>query len=209
MRVRALPAPTIERFARLAAEVLARPARLGPVRLAAVDGPSGAGKTTFAERLATALGTTGTRVEVVHTDDLLDGWDDQFTFWRRLEDGVLGPLSRGEPGTYPVYDWTLGRFTGERTVPVPDVLIVEGATSARAEAYPRLSLSVFLTADREVRWRRVVERDGPTVEGPLRRWMAAEVEYFVGAGTADRVDRLVDGVARVGHDPSSEYVRLR
>jgi uridine kinase len=209
MTTHALPAPTIERFADLAAEIRARPARLGPVRLAAVDGPSGAGKTTFAERLATALDTVGMRVAVIHTDDLLDGWDDQFTFWRRLEDGVLGPLGRGVPGTHPVYDWALRRFTGERRVPVPDVLIVEGATSARAEAYPRLSLSVFLTADPAVRWRRVVERDGPTVEGPLRRWMAAEDEYFSAAGTADRLDRLVDGVARVGHDPSSEYVRLR
>ncbi len=203
------PPSTVERFADLAAEILGRPARLGGVRLVAVDGPSGAGKTTFADRLAAALGRAGTRVEVVHIDDLLDGWDDQFTFWRRLQDGVLAPLARGEPGTHPVYDWGRGRFGGDRKVPVPEVLIVEGATSARPEAYPRLSLSAFVAADRDVRWRRVVERDGPTVEAPLRRWMAAEDAYFAGAATTSRADRLVDGVARVGHDPSSEYVRLR
>jgi hypothetical protein len=203
------PAPAVARFANLAAEILARPARLGTVRLVAVDGPSGAGKTTFAERLGRALARAVERVEVVHTDDLLDGWDDQFTFWPRLEDGVLGPMARGKPGSHPVYDWALGRFGGDRRVPVPDVLIVEGATSARAEAYPRLSFSVFVTADRDVRWRRAMQRDGPTVEAPLRRWMTAEDEYFAAAGTVDRVDRLVDGVARVGDDPDSEYIRLR
>jgi hypothetical protein len=39
--------------------------------------------------------------------------------------------------------------------------------------------------------------------------MAAEDDYFATAATAERVDRLVDGVARVGHDPEDEYVRLR
>ena len=86
----------VERFADLAAEIGRRPARLGPVRFVAVDGPSGAGKTTFAGRLAGALIRAGRRVEVVHTDDLLDGWEDQFTFWPRLACGVLEPLARGE-----------------------------------------------------------------------------------------------------------------
>jgi uridine kinase len=199
----------VERFADLAAEIGRRPARLGAVRLVAVDGPSGAGKTTFAERLASALIRAGRRVEVVHTDDLLDGWEDQFTFWPRLECGVLEPLARGEPGRYPIYDWVRGRFGGDLHVAVPDVLILDGGTSARAEAYPRLSFSIFVTADRDVRWERAMVRDGATVEAPLRRWMAAEDGYFAETGTAERVDRLVDGVARVGHDPEDEYVRLR
>jgi len=200
---------TVESFADLAKEVLARPARLGRVRLVAVDGPSGAGKSTFADRLADALGAAGARIELVHTDELLDGWDDQFTFWVRFEAGVLGPLERGESGRYPVYDWTLGRFGGEREVPVPDVLIVEGSTSARPQAYPRLSLSVFVTADREVRLGRALARDGPGIEEPLRRWMAAEEAFFAATRTGERADRVVDGVARVGEDPGSGYVRLR
>ena len=100
----------IERFAELAGHIQSRPARLGTVRLVAVDGPSGAGKTTFAERLAAALREGDTRVAVVHTDDLLDGWADQFTFWPRLESGVLRPLARGVEGRHPVYDWARGSF---------------------------------------------------------------------------------------------------
>ena len=200
---------TVERFVDLAAEIRRRPARLGSVRFVAVDGPSGAGKTTFAQRLAGAIVRAGSRVEVVHTDDLLDGWGDQFTFWPRLESGVLEPLARGEPGRYPIYDWVRGRFGGDLRVPVPDVLIVDGGTSARADAYPRLSFSIFVTADRDLRLGRALARDGATVEVPLLRWMAAEDDYFATAATAERVDRLVDGVAPVGHDPEDEYVRLR
>ena len=47
--------PTIDTFVALARDVLARRPRLGRVRLVAIDGPSGAGKTTFAARLARAL----------------------------------------------------------------------------------------------------------------------------------------------------------
>jgi hypothetical protein len=72
-----------------------------------------------------------------------------------------------------------------------------------------LSFSIFLCADRDLRLRRALARDGPAVEVPLRRWMAAEDEHFEAVRTASNVDRLVDGVARVGHDPESEYVRLR
>jgi uridine kinase len=199
----------LERFADLAVEILNRPAHLGEVRLVAVDGPSGAGKTTFATRLAGALNDTGVTATVVHTDELLDGWEDQFTFWARLEETVLRPLAAGRPGRHPVYDWGLARFAGQRDVPVPEVLIVEGATSARPAAYPRLSFSVFVTADRDLRWRRALARDGPEIAEPLARWMAAEDEFFASTGAMDRVDRVVDGVATVGHDPESGYLRLR
>jgi uridine kinase len=199
----------VETFAELAAEILRRPARLGRVRLVAVDGPTGAGKTMFAGRLSRAVREAGTSVAVVHTDELLDGWEDQFTFWRRLEATVLAPIERGEPGRHPVYDWALGRFALRREVPVPDVLIVEGSTAARPEVYPRLSLSVFLTADPRVRLARVLARDGPAIEAQLRRWSAAEDAFFAAARTAEHADRLVDAVTPVGHDPECGYVRLR
>lgn len=90
----------VEAYDRLARRVLAGPARLGRTRLVAVDGPSGAGKSAFAARLADALAALpgGSPPPVVHTDDLLDGWDDQLTFWPRLEEWVLGPLRAGRPG---------------------------------------------------------------------------------------------------------------
>jgi ABC-type uncharacterized transport system YnjBCD ATPase subunit len=200
--------PVVGRFADLAATILAGPALLGPVRAVAVDGPSGAGKTTFAGRLADSLSTAGSRVAVVHTDDLLDGWDDQFDFWDRLDATVLAPLRDGRPARYPVYDWARGRFDGTRMVPVPDLLIVEGGTTARATMRPALTLSAFVRAPADLRLARALSRDGAAVREPLRRWMAAETRYFAADGTCEWVDLLIDGASNVRHDPRSEFVRL-
>jgi hypothetical protein len=200
---------TVATYEDLAGEIVRRPARLGGVRLVAVDGGSGAGKTTFAGRLAEALGWAGERVEVVHTDDLLDGWADQFTFWPRLRDGVLQPLAGGAPGRYRRYDWVADGFAEERVVPVPDVLIMDGVSVARAEVRPRLTLAVFLTADPGLRLSRALARDGVAIEPQLRAWMAAENAHFARDGTPEWVDVLIDGGSPVEHDRDSEYVRLR
>jgi len=184
----------IERYADLAAEILAEPTRLGTVRMVAVDGPSGAGKTDFAGRLARALTRTGARVELVHTDDLLDGWDDQFTFWARLAAGVIDPLRAGRPGSYPRYDWVAGRFDGEREVHVPDVLNSrKAARTARLPIQPELTLSVVPDRADGVRLARVWPGTG-RVADPVRRWMAAEDEHFRADCTAQRAGRL--GTAR-------------
>lgn len=40
----------------------------------AIDGPAGAGKTTLAHEIFLALSTSAS-VQVIHMDDLYDGWD--------------------------------------------------------------------------------------------------------------------------------------
>lgn len=200
----------IEAYARLAGRVLARPARLAASRLVAVDGPSGAGKTHFAERLATAVTeATGTPVPVVHTDDLLDGWRDQLTFWPRLSDCVLGPLRAGQPGRYQVYDWHAGRFSDQcRTVRPAPVVILEGVTAARALIRPELSYAVFVTAPEAERVERVLGRDGEAVRPHLDRWRTIEERHFAAEATSRHADLRVDGAPAVAHDPATQYVRI-
>lgn len=199
----------IVRFDQLAGEILARPARLGQVRLVAVDGPSGAGKSTFAVRLAAALRTRGAAAAVVGTDDLLDGWDDIVEFWPRLESLVLAPLRRGEPASYRRYDWNAGRFGNKVvTVPVPDVLILEGVTATRAAIRPELTTSVFVTAGAPLRLDRVLHRDGAHVRDLLLRWFAAETEHFATDRTRDHAEFVVDGTSQVRHDPTDTFIRL-
>jgi uridine kinase len=197
-------------YADLAREILARPARLGRVRLVAVDGGTGAGKSHLADRLVVALRAAGALTSLVPTDDLLDGWADQFAFWPRLEAKVLDPVASGRPGRYRRYDWDAGAFAGAQVeVPVPDVLVLEGVSVARLEVRQRLTLAVFVTAEPGSRLARVVARDGVAIEPQVRAWMAAEVAHFARNATPERVDVLVDGDPRVQHDPEVEYVRLR
>ena len=205
----------VESFADLADRVRAAPPRLGPVRLVAIDGPSGAGKTTFARRLADALGGA----PVVHTDDLLDGWDDQFTFWERLEDQVLGPLRNGRSARYLRYLWHRRRFGGAPvTVEPVGTVLLEGVSAARSVIRPELSLAVFVTAPADLRLRRAQDRHvaAPGAEAPdrvalrayLERWRAAEDRHFAADSTAAYADLLVDGSAAVLHAADGRYVRL-
>jgi uridine kinase len=199
----------IARFADLAGRVRAEPPGLGPVRVVAVDGPAGAGKTLFAGRLARALRHLATTVVEVHTDDLLDGWDDIVDFWPRLEQRILEPLSRGEPAAYRGYDWHAGRFGAELVaVPPLEVLLLEGVTSARRAIRDRLALSVFVTAPAPLRLARVLARDGEELRPQLLRWMATEADHFASDATAERVDMVVDGAPAIAHDPQMEYVCL-
>ncbi|GGQ78173.1 uridine kinase family protein [Couchioplanes azureus] len=181
-------------FSALAARILATEPRLGSVRLVAVDGPSGAGKSWFAGRLAQAAG-----IPVVHTDDLLDGWDDQFTFWARLEEQVLEPLRHGRSARYLRYSWERQCFSGSPVVVEPAAaVLVEGVSSARRAIRPELSFSVFVTAPADLRWRRALARDGRddvAFRAYLERWRAAEDEHFAAEGTAAQVDLVVDGAA--------------
>nr|WP_233578491.1 hypothetical protein [Micromonospora sp. BL4] len=206
------PVVVVEAYAELARRVLAGPARLGRTRLVAVDGPSGAGKSRFAAHLADALAALpgAARPPVVHTDDLLDGWDDQLTFWPRLDEWVLGPLRAGRDGSYRRYSWVRRCFL-PRPVPVPaaPVLILEGVSAARAAVAPEVTLAAFVTAPASLRLARAVARDGPEIVPELRRWHAGERAHFAADDTATRVDLVVDGAPTLPHDEDRYYVRIR
>jgi uridine kinase len=175
----------------LAERIHAAPPRLGRTRLVVIDGPSGAGKTALAYALAGTI-----PLELVHTDDLLDGWEDQFTYWDRLERLVLRPVREGRPGQYQAYDWFAGRFGGDRIdVPVTEVLVVEGVGAARAQARAEASLSVFVDAPPAVREARSLARDGAAMQEHLRRWRRREDLHFAADATRWCADVVIGSTA--------------
>ncbi|MFS0696834.1 uridine kinase [Streptomyces nitrosporeus] len=149
------------------------PPSCGPVRLVAVDGHAGSGKTTFAARLSAALGGA----PVLHLDDLATHGE-LFAWTDRLRDQVLGPLSRGEPARYAPYDWTARRFGPVRALDPAPVVLVEGVGAGRAAVRPFLAGLLWLELDPERSWERGRRRDGPALSGFWDGWTVAERRHF-------------------------------
>lgn len=105
-----------------AARLRTLPPSCGPVRLIAVDGHAGSGKSTFAARLAAALDGA----PVLHLDDLASH-EEMFDWTARLRSQVIEPLSHGEPARYEPYDWTARRFGPPRILEPAPVVLIEGS----------------------------------------------------------------------------------
>lgn len=170
----------------LAASLDMLPPSCGPVRLVAVDGHAGAGKSTLADRLSAELDGA----PVVHTDDLATH-EEPFEWEERLFAQVLAPFAAGRDARHEVYDWTARRFTTERTVPAAPVVLLEGVGSGRRALRPRLALALWLEVDRPTARERGLRRDGPDLAHFWTGWSAAEDAHFTADPTRPFADLLV------------------
>ena len=193
----------VGRYADLATLVRRAPPRCGDVRLVAIDGPGGAAKSMFADRLARCVGNA----PIVHTDDFAS-WDEPIEWWHRLEAEVLGPLERGEPVTYQAYDWVKRQLGEWRELPASNVVVLEGVSSARRAVAARLSLAIWVETPRGARLARGIARDGEAMRPQWEQWMAEEDAHYAVDRTRERADVIVDGAPSIAHEPESEYVRL-
>ncbi len=183
-------------FQDLAKRILARPC-VHPVRLVAVDGGAGAGKTTFAGRLAASLGG----VPVIPMDDFIS-FDDLTEFWSRLEGQVLTPLFQGRDVRYQKRDWVNdlhGSGLGDwREVPFFETVVLEGVGASRQALASRLTYAVWVDAPSEVRLQRGLERDAGIegIRAIWEQWMIGEERFLDADGARGRADMVVDGTMR-------------
>uniref|UniRef100_A0AAU2VD46 Uridine kinase n=1 Tax=Streptomyces sp. NBC_00003 TaxID=2903608 RepID=A0AAU2VD46_9ACTN len=172
--------------AELAALVRELPPSCGPVRLVGVDGHAGSGKSTFADRLAQALGGA----PVLHLDDLAT--HEEFFGWTgRFRRQVLDPFARGEPARYDPYDWHLRRFGDALDLEPAPVVLIEGVGSGRRALRPSLALLVWMELDAETSWGRGRRRDGIGLSAFWDDWTAAEMRHFAEDPSRPFADTLV------------------
>jgi len=181
----------VRELADLVAEIRARPCARA-VRLVAVDGRGGAGKSTLARALAAACGGA----PVVRVDDFLY-WGNIQDWWPRLEGQALRPLLSGSPARFRVRDWAgdpLGQgLAGWAEVRPAEVVIVEGITSSRQAIAADLAMALWVAAPRDVRLRRAIARDGDRRRALWIEWMRLEDEFFARDGAASRADHVACG----------------
>ncbi len=184
--------------ATLADRVVAAAPSVGPVRLVCVDGPSGAGKTSFAADLARALETALGPVPVVHGDELYEGWSvvageaDRVAAFaalaRRVDAWLLEPFRRGDDARIPTWDWYAGTWGPTVTVPAAPAVILEGVGLAARGLREHAVLTVWLDADDDLRLERVLARDGAGVRGELLAWRRDESRWHELDGTRAALD---------------------
>ena len=158
--------------------------------LVALDGRSGAGKSSLAAAVQSELDSCS----IVDGDSFYSGgsgesWDARSAQekaarvidWRRQRP-VLEALARKEAGSWNGYDWQAfdDRLETAPTVCTPaDVVIIDGAYSARPELADLLDLRVLLDTTEQTRLERLSEREGDIYRDEwFARWNDAEEHYF-------------------------------
>jgi uridine kinase len=173
-------APVIERIRELRLT-------LDGALVVAIDGYAGSGKSTFADALAAQCHGV-----VVPVDDFFAGgsaaeWDSRTPAenaalgidWTRLRSEALAPLRAGQHVEWHPFDW--GTREGlARHVEIrhpASVIVLEGAYSTCSELVDLVDLSVLLDVRPEMRFARLIKRDGG-IGSWYPRWNAAEQFYF-------------------------------
>jgi uridine kinase len=205
--------PTPAQIAQPLVDVLtARHASLRRAVIVALDGRSGAGKSTLAAALAEACRTRGVSVTVIGGDDFYAGgtaerWDqrspaekaDQVIDWHRQHRVLEDLRLRGNASWYP-FDWEAPDWNSDRvplrSTPVSmtsaDIVILEGAYSARPELHDVLDILILLNTPPEQRRRQLLQREGDDYRTDWEaRWSAAEDHYFGVIMSPHRFDHVL------------------
>ncbi|GAA3308581.1 aminodeoxychorismate synthase component I [Arthrobacter ramosus] len=153
----------------------------------AIDGRSGAGKTTLAVELAARL-RMHHKVSLFHLEDIYPGWNGLAAGIERYVTTVLAPLRHGDAAEWVSWDWEK-HYDGRSHVTLPaEIVIVEGVGAAASAARPMLDAVVWVDAPDDDRRHRAMARDGSSYEPFWDSWAAQEDEWLETDDVLDHTD---------------------
>ena len=188
---RSLDPHTVERV------ILAEPS-IGDVRLVVIDGPAGAGKTTYADSLASALADSFGPIPILHGDEVYEGWPvvasapDRIAAFAllsgRVDTWLFDRWRHGYDAEHPRWDWQAGGWGEPGTLPAAPVVILEGVALGSAPLRKHASLSVWVDCDPALRLDRVLSRDGESLREEMQSWQRDEAVWHQLDATAVHCD---------------------
>ena len=146
--------------------------------LYAIDGPAGAGKTTFAAKLELELSESGS-VTVIHMDDLYNGWENALSnALSEILDRISTAHLAGRDFVIKVFNWDTMTFDREEKIAPTEHLIIEGVGAAQQIVRETGATTYWLDIEPEIGLQRVLERDGAHIEVKMRQWQVDQDKHF-------------------------------
>lgn len=146
--------------------------------LLAIDGPAGAGKTTFAAKLEAELSVNGS-VRVIHMDDLYNGWDNALSNpLAEILDRISTAHIAGREFVIKIFNWHTMAFDREERITPTDYLIIEGVGAAQQIVRETGATTYWLDIEPEIGLQRVLDRDGAHIEAQMRQWQVDQDKHF-------------------------------
>ena len=146
--------------------------------LYAIDGPAGAGKTTFAAKLEAELSVNGS-VRVIHMDDLYNGWDNALSNpLAEILDRISTAHIAGREFVVKIFNWHTMAFDREERITPTDYLIIEGVGAAQQIVRETGATTYWLDIEPEIGLQRVLDRDGVHIEAQMRQWQVDQDKHF-------------------------------
>lgn len=179
--------------------------------MVAIDGVDAAGKTTFADALASHLEQQGkivvrTGIDAFHNPRAVRyarGKDSAEGYFRDafnlggLRTSLLFPARIGMPFLTALFDYRTDKRVAVNPliVPLPAVLIFDGVFLHRDELRDEWDLTVYLDVPFEISFARMAKRDGTSPDPDAesnRRYRGGQELYFKDANPKRSADVLID-----------------
>jgi uridine kinase len=160
-----------------------------PIKLVAIDGHGGSGKSTVANRLAEELSA-----EIIHTDDFAS-WDNPQNWWPRLVEEVLESIKSGAKAlSFERSSWTPDHNSEPvKNQPITPIMVLEGVSSVRHEFRPYLTYAIWVETPKELCLKRGLERDGQDKLEQWEKWFAEEDAYIARDNPREYADIEISG----------------
>ena len=148
-----------------------------------IDGPCGAGKTTFANEIEREL-----HYNILHMDDFYLPFDKRDKNWMniiaghmdydRLIENVLIPYKEKRKTNYISYDCHSDKYLQEIPIDLDKFLVIEGSYTSNPILDKYVNAKIFVDINKDEQVKRLTKRNPSVVDKFLSMWVPFENRYF-------------------------------